>query len=72
MGNNVLRDALTAALAPSNDVERHVIAYLATVAPRQVPTLVEMLGRAANTARAEGYEHGWREGVQHGRTGGTV
>jgi hypothetical protein len=53
-------------------VEHHVIAYLATVAPRQVPTLVEMIDRARRVATGDGYDRGWHDGVQHGRSGGIV
>ena len=65
MQDNVLRDALAAALAPRNDAERHVISYLARVASRQVPSLVEMIARAASRARAEGYDLGWHERGEH-------
>ena len=65
MQDNLLRDALEAALAPRNDVDHHVISYLARVAPRQVPSLVEMIARAASQARAEGYDLGWHERGEH-------
>ena len=57
------RSRLYDALAPLNEAEREVIHYLtrALSMPGSLEVLVTMAERAANVARAEGYDRGWAE-----------
>ena len=70
--NQPTAERLRLALNPQSEPERRTCDYLAAVTKLQAETLLSMMERAVSTARAEGYEHGWAEGVQHGRKGGSA
>jgi len=59
------RERLVAALEPKSDAEHDTVAYLAVTTPHQADVVLGMVERAINTARAEGYERGWAEGLEH-------
>lgn len=65
-------EQLARLLKPQTEPEHRTVDYVAAVTKLQAPTLLGMIERAISTARAEGYEHGWAEGVQHGRKGGSA
>lgn len=63
-------DRLRALLDPIDAPEKSLVTWLGTW-DQLTPTIFgDMVERAVSTARAEGYERGWREGVEHGKAGG--
>ena len=61
------RERLMAALQPRSEPEQRTVAFLLAVTGSQSDVLLGMLDRAASTARAEGYESGWAEGVEYAK-----
>ena len=60
------RDRLYDALGTSSAAEGEVIRYVTRALPIDAAELLaQMAVRAVSTARAEGYECGWAEGVEH-------
>jgi hypothetical protein len=66
------RRRLARALAPASDQERAIVEWLGKFDLPTLETLCLLAERAVSVARAEGYEHGWREGVEHGCAGGVL
>ena len=65
-------ERLRALLDPIDGPEKSLVTWLGTW-DEITPTLfADMVERAVSTARAQGFEAGWREGVEHGRKGGTA
>ena len=65
------RQRLADALEPNTDAERGSVNYVADIAPSQLGNLIGMIERVAKAARAEGYDRGFAEGIEHAK-GGTA
>jgi hypothetical protein len=66
------KDRLAELLDPRDAPEQATIEYLAQTTPRQGAIVISLLSAAVSAARAEGYDRGWREGVEHADRAGRL
>jgi hypothetical protein len=63
-------ERLRTLLDPIDGPEKSIVTWLGGWDDVTPTIIADMVERAVSTARSQGFEAGWREGVEHGRAGG--